>query len=118
MSEGDTSTSDYDRVFAPAIDEYKMQIGQDLKTNLVTFKLDKVKSTDDILCVFRQRMQNFDKSRNGNLNETLIMWLERVVDLLFTVSAKLGESTSDVSRKSHSFCITVLQRLFRRRTPP
>jgi hypothetical protein len=117
MSEGNASTSDYNQIFAPAIDKYKTLTGQDLKTNLVNFKLDKVKSTHDILGVFQQRMQNFDESRDGNLNEGLMTWLESVVNLLITVSARLGESTSEVSRRSLVPSASLLQRLVHRHIP-
>jgi hypothetical protein len=98
MSTGDPidvpSTSEYTRVFGRAMNRYKKLTGQDLDTHTLSSKPDKFGSKGAVLDALRGQMEAFDEFRQGN--EILMMWLESIVDILFTVSAKLGESTEAV----------------------
>ena len=91
------STSEYTRSFGPAMNNYKKITGHDLDTHTLSSNLDKFGSKGAVLDVLRDQMEGFDEVRRGN--ERLMMWLESIVDILFMVSAKLGESTEVVSTR-------------------
>jgi hypothetical protein len=84
------STSEYTRLFGPAMNKYKKLTGQDLDTHTLSSNLDKFESKGAVLDVLRNQMEGFDEVRKGN--ERLIMCLDSIVDILFMISAKLGES--------------------------
>jgi hypothetical protein len=95
MSVSGPSTSEHTRIFGPAMNKYKKLTGQDLDTHTLSSNLDKFESKGAVLDVLRIQMEGFDEVREGN--ERLMIWLESIIDILFMVSAKLGEKTEVVS---------------------
>lgn len=123
MSAGDLmnipgpSTSEYTRLFGPAMNKYKKLTGQDLDTHTHSSNIDKFESKGTVLEVLRDQMEGFDEVHEGN--ERLMMWLESIIDILCMVSAKLGESTEVVSiRVQYSLPYYVMQWLFPQLSPP
>jgi hypothetical protein len=92
------------------VNKYKKLTGQDLDSHAFSSILDNLESPDAVLGVLRDQMEAFDEFRKGN--KILMTWLESIVDLLFMVTAKLGESTKAVSVSALPFHIAGFQRHF------
>ena len=92
-------TSDHTNVFSAAIQNFKTLMGingQDLLVGTpFASKLDDLKSTRAVLNMLRSQMPVFDEFRKGN--KILMTWLESIVDILFMLQKKLGESPDAVS---------------------
>ena len=89
----DPSTSQYNDTFGRALNDFEKLMGQDYKpTNFESAKaaLEELGKT--------VHLYDVDGFRAGNqINQSPTTWLESYVDLLFTVSAKLWETTQAVS---------------------
>lgn len=92
------STSDHDKIFNPAIDYYKKLTGITGEDTPIASKLDNFTSPHATFNILRGQMQDFDEFRKGN--KMLMTWLESIVDILFMLSNKLGESPQVVSPES------------------
>jgi hypothetical protein len=88
-----TSTSaanaNFSKVFEAAIHEYKTLTGQDLSTNPFSAALDLFKTPDAIIGVFRNQAKSFEKISKDN--EKLMATLSPIVQILFTLTATIGE---------------------------
>jgi hypothetical protein len=88
------STLKYTAIFEAASIQYKTLTKQDLGTHpfavaLENVILEKHNSSDFALGVFRKQAKTFDRFRQGE--DKLIKWLTGTVDLVFEISATLGE---------------------------
>jgi hypothetical protein len=86
----DPSTTQYDDTFGRALNDFKKLMGQD-------HKLTNFKSPEAVSTVLSKTVQLFDDADFRAGNQSLKTWLESYVDLLFTVSATLWETTQTVS---------------------
>jgi hypothetical protein len=84
----DPSTSQYDDTFGRASTDFEKLMGQDQGPT-------DFKSAEAVLEELDKTVQLFEGFRAGN--ERLKTWLESYVDLLFTVSETVWESTQTVS---------------------
>jgi hypothetical protein len=87
-----SSTANFTKIFDVATHEYKTITGQDLTTNSFAAALEKLNSPDDFLRVFRTQAQAFDKVYKGN--ERLMICLNPIVQIIFTVAATLDAMVS------------------------
>jgi len=76
--------STFETLFEIALAKYTKRTGQDLRNHPLAAAIDRCKSPDDILAIFQEQSQAFDKFRNGD--PELIKWLEPVVTGLHTIS--------------------------------
>jgi hypothetical protein len=84
----DPSTYQYNDTFGHASDVFEKLMGQD-------YQLTNFKSAKAVLEELGKTVQHFSGFLSGN--QRLKTWLESYVDLLFTVSATLWETTEEVS---------------------
>jgi hypothetical protein len=105
------STSDYTKIFCPAITNYNNLTGQDLTTHCAASDLVNPAAVYNVL---RDRMQGFNEFRNGNT--ILMTCLQSTVDFLFTIETKLDlEESADseiVSVKAFLSYRVLLEYLF------
>jgi hypothetical protein len=84
----DPTISQYSDIFDHALYDFQKLMGQDHKpTNF--------KSIEAVLKELSETVQHFSDFYTGN--QSLMTWLESYVDLLFTVSATVWETTQVVS---------------------
>ena len=97
-----SNSSNFTKIFDTAVDEYKKLTKEDLRTHPFTTAFDICNTPDTILDVFRGQAQAFDSFRKGD--DKLMRWLNPTVQVLFTLSATLGEGIGLV-RTSFLPCI-------------
>src|SRR6266567_1755157 len=86
----DPSTSQFNDTFGRALNDFEKLMGPDYEpTNFESAKADLVE--------LRKILHFFDVDGFQAGNQSLTTWLESYVDLLFTVSATLWETTQAVS---------------------
>jgi hypothetical protein len=90
-----SASSNFTQIFDTAIDEYKKLTKQDLRTHPFAAALNFCTTPDSILDIFRTQAQAFDSFRKGD--DKLMRWLNPTVEVLFTLSATLGEGIGLVS---------------------
>ena len=88
-------TSNFDLIFDTAVDEYKRLTGLDLRTHPLAAAFDVCNSPDIIVTIFRKQAQAFGRFRKGD--GKLLTWLDPTVQVLFALSATLGEGIGLVS---------------------
>jgi hypothetical protein len=86
----DPSTSQYVDIFGRALNDFEKLMGQDYKPT----NFESAKAISEVL---GETVNQFDVDGFRADNQSLTTWLESYVDLLFTVSAKLWETTQAVS---------------------
>jgi hypothetical protein len=80
-----TSTpSNFEALFDAALEKYTKRTGQDLRNHDLARMLDRCKSPDEILAIFKEQSQAFDQFRNGD--PKLIRWLTPIVNGLYAIS--------------------------------
>jgi hypothetical protein len=84
--------SNFTQIFNTAIDEYKKLTKEDPRTHPFAAAFNVCNTPDTILDVFRTQAQAFDRLREGD--DKLMRWLNPTVQVLFTLSATLGEGIS------------------------
>ncbi|KAI0249056.1 hypothetical protein BJV78DRAFT_1284306 [Lactifluus subvellereus] len=93
MSLGERETnptiSNFASIFKRAAKEYKKLTKKDLRTHPFAAQFDRCDSPDAVLAVFRGQAQTFEEYRKGD--DGLMKWLDPTVNVLFTLSATLGE---------------------------
>lgn len=86
----DPSTAQYDKTFGRALEDFEKLMGQDRKPT-------DFQSAKAVLEVLSRTVQRFRVDDFRASNQRLTTWLESYVNLLFTVSETLWETTQDVS---------------------
>ena len=99
----DPSISQYNDIFGHALNAFEKLIRQYYKGR---DKPTDFESAEAALIVLDETVRRFGNFRADN--QKLLTWLESYVDLLFTVSATLWETTQTVSLTHDPFCINVL----------
>jgi len=102
ISSGSSTSSNFTPIFNAAVAEYKKRTKQDLHTHPFAAEFNACNTPDTILDVFRGQAQAFDRFREGD--DKLMRWLNPTVQVLFTLSATLGEGIGLV-RTSFLPCI-------------
>jgi len=95
---GELSTSNFAAIFETASSHYKTLTGQDLGTHPFAVALESYNSPGSVLEVFQKQAQTFGRFRKGD--DKLIAYLTPIVNVLFTLSATLGEGIDLVSHQS------------------
>jgi hypothetical protein len=83
------ATSNFTKIFEAATQEFMTVTGQDLSTHIFSAALDHFKTPDAIVDVFRNQARVFEKLSKDN--EKLMTALSPIVQILFTLSATIGE---------------------------
>ena len=83
------ANTNFSKIFEAAIQEYRNLTGQDLSTHIFSAALDNFQTPDAIIDVFRKQARVFEKVSKDN--EKLMTALSPIVQILFTLSATIGE---------------------------
>ncbi|KAH8986714.1 hypothetical protein EDB92DRAFT_1230987 [Lactarius akahatsu] len=84
-----TSSSNFRAIFVAALREYEKKTKTDLHTHPLAIQLQSCGSSNDILVVLRDKVNEFDQSKSRN--ERLASWLGPTINVLYAFSATLGE---------------------------
>ena len=90
-------------IFESALNLYKDRTGQDLRNHPFAISLENNNSPVVILAIFQRQAQAFDKFRSRN--DKLMESLTPIVNILFALSATLGEGIGLVSAHSSHIMI-------------
>lgn len=94
----DPSISQYDDTFGRALNDFERLMGQDY------YRPTNLESAKAVLEVLDNIVKPFDFDGLSAGDQSLTTWLESFVDLLFTVSATLWETTQTVSLTHECYC--------------
>jgi hypothetical protein len=84
-----SSSSNFQLIINNALDAYKKRTKKDLLAHPLVTELQSCNSSGAVLAVLQQQLQGLDQSRRRDDRWT--RWLDPTVDVLFTLSATLGE---------------------------
>ena len=90
-----SSTDSFIAVFDAALTEYQRVTGNRPDTHPFAAQLDDCRSPKAASDILRMQTQAFSKSRKGD--EKLMVWLDPIVHVVFTLSGTLGEGIGLVS---------------------
>ena len=90
-----TSSSHFRTVFVAAIKEYETKTKTDLHTHPLATQLQSCNSSNDILAVLHDKVNEFDTSRSHN--ERLLSWLNPTINVLYAFSSTVGQGVGLVS---------------------
>ena len=88
-SSSSTQSSNFQVILVNALDAYKKRTKKDLLAHPLVTELQSCKSTGAIIAVLHRQLQGLDQSRRTD--ERWTRWLDPTVNVLFTLSATLGE---------------------------
>jgi hypothetical protein len=88
------SSSQFKSILDAALSEYKSKTGNDLTNNAVAKELQGCESSEAVLDIIQREAQAFDKFRDGD--QRLMKWIGPSVDVLYTISATLGQGVGIV----------------------
>ena len=97
------SSSHFKSILDAALGEYKSKTGNDLTNNSLAKELKGCESAEAVLDIIQREAKAFDKFRDGD--KGLMKWIGPSVDVLYTISATLGQSVGMV-RIIKRFAIT------------
>ena len=86
--------SNFQLIINNALDGYKKRTKKDLLAHPLVNELQSCNSSSAILAVLQQQLQGLDQSRRSDDRWT--RWLDPTVNVLFTLSATLGEGVGVV----------------------
>src|SRR5712671_5574916 len=89
MSNVPSSSSRFEYIFNSALDAYKKRTSQDLASHPLLAKFQSCNSADAILAILREQVPAFGQSQSSH--ESHSTWLVPVVNVLYALSATLGE---------------------------
>jgi hypothetical protein len=84
-----SSSSNFQLIINNALDAYKKRTKNDLLAHPLAAKLQSCNTPSSILAVLQQQIQGLDQSRSSDDRWT--RWLDPTVNVLFALSATLGE---------------------------
>ena len=84
--------TNFETIFAAALNEYKKQTKRDISSHPLAAQLQSCDSPGAILAVLRARVQKSEQSPNANSDEKWMKWVDPTVNVLFALSATLGNS--------------------------
>jgi hypothetical protein len=88
-SSSSSSSSNFQLIINNALDAYKKRTKNDLLAHPLAAKLQPCNTPSAILAVLQQQFQGLDQSRSTDDRWT--RWLDPTVNVLFALSATLGE---------------------------
>ena len=88
------SSSHFKLILDTALSEYKSKTGNDLKDSSIAKELQGCETADAVLDVIQREARAFDKFKNGD--KALMKWIGPSVDVLYTISATLGQGVGIV----------------------
>ena len=88
-------SSDYELIFANALQVYKEKTGKDLASDPLLRRLKTCNTPDSVLALLKQQISGFDGS--GNSDVRLTNWVNPAVNVLCTFAATIGGAVSLVS---------------------
>jgi hypothetical protein len=89
MASSSSSSSNFQLIINNALDAYKRRTKNDLLAHPLAVKLQSCNTPSAILAVLQEQIQGLDQSRNSDDRWT--RWLDPTVNVLFALSATLGE---------------------------
>ena len=87
-----TSSSRFQAIFEAALKSYQRQTKKDLLAHPLATQFQSCNSTDAILAILQDQVQEFDKSRSGDTR--LTKWLSPTVNVLSAFSATISGGVS------------------------
>jgi hypothetical protein len=84
-----SSSSNFQLIINNALDSYKKRTKNDLLSHPLAAKLQLSKSPTEILAVLQEQVQGLHQSQTSD--ERWTRWLDPTVNVLYTLSATLGE---------------------------
>jgi len=87
-------SSQFESILGAALIKYKKKTGNDLLDNWLAKELQSCDSAEAVLDIIQGQAEVFDKFRNGD--NKLMKWIGSSVNILYTISATLGEGVSMV----------------------
>ena len=91
-SSSSNQVSNFQLIINNALDEYKKRTKKDLRAHPLVTELQSCNTPSAILSVLQRQVQGLDESRRGDDRWT--RWLDPTVNVLFTLSATLGQGVS------------------------
>jgi hypothetical protein len=88
-SSSSNQVSNFQLIINNALDEYKKRTKKDLRAHPLVTELQSCNTPSAILSVLQRQVQGLDESRRSDDRWT--RWLDPTVNVLFTLSATLGE---------------------------
>ncbi len=82
-------SSSFQLIINNALEAYEKRTKKNLLTHPLAEQLQACDSPSAILCVLRQQVQEINQSQTGD--ERLTKWLDPTVNVLYALSAMLGE---------------------------
>ena len=83
------SSSNFQLIINNALDSYKMRTNNDLLSHPLATQLQSLESPGEILAVLQEQVQGIHQSQRSD--ERWTRWLDPTVNVLYTLSATLGE---------------------------
>lgn len=94
-----SSSFNYQLIINNALNAYKKRTKNDLTAHPLVAQLQSCNSPSSILAVLQQQLQGLDQSRRSD--ERWTRWLDPTVNVLYTLSATLGEGVGLVCAGEH-----------------
>ena len=95
MSQTPPTASNFRTIFVAALKAYEKKTKTDLLTHPLATQLQSCQSSNDILAVLHDKVKELDQSRSHN--ERLSGWLNPTINVLYALSATLGQGVGLVS---------------------
>ena len=92
----------FQQILDAALADYNTQVGIDLAKHPLADRIRSCRSPNDVLKLLEDKANEFKDFRAGN--RKLLDWLSPVVQIVHTLSAVLGASTTSVSRSILVVC--------------
>ena len=96
-----SSSNNFQLILNNALEAYKKRTKQDLLAHPFASQLQPCDSPGAILAVLQQQVQGLDQSRSSD--DRLTRWLDPTVNVLYALSATLGERVGLVSLRIRTF---------------
>jgi hypothetical protein len=94
-----SSSSNFQLIINNALDSYKKRTKNDLLSHPLAAQLQPSKSPSEILAVLQEQVQGLDQSQRSD--ERWTRWLNPTVNVLYTLSATLGEGVGMVRLRAY-----------------
>ena len=91
-SQAPVSSSQPGSILDVALNEYKKNTGKDLLSHPLSVELQPCDSVDSILAVLQRQANTLEQLRDGNRG--LMKWISSSVNILYSISATLGDGVS------------------------
>ena len=93
-----TSRLNYQVIFDSALEDYKRNTGEDLRTNPLLYCFENCDSPDAFLTILRAKKLDLGQFQSGG--DKLLTWLNPTIRVLNAFSSAVGGSVAPVSLKT------------------